>query len=378
MSQVVVVTPDVVGERMAGAGIRAYHLACEIGRRVPTALVANLLAFRPQGEPFEPVAAGTPEAGARITGAAVVIGQPTRQLLSLRKRSRGRFCFDLFDPVVLELRELYGRHPGPRQLIHYHAEWSRLRRALETGDALIHATPRQRDLYAGVYAAMSIDVPDWLSRWIEVPFGCEIDRAADRPLHEPEADEIAWGGGLWPWLDPDTAVEAVRLANDRGVPCRLRFLGGAHPNPAIDVGRGRLERLSAAAPDLIAITEEWVPYRDRIAWLRGCKIAIMLHRATVEAEYSIRTRFFDALAAGLPVIATRGGLAAELVEREGLGLVVPPADPRSAADAIGRLVGDDVFYRASVNNIERVRPRFAWPVVVAPLLERIMSWLQQD
>jgi len=33
MTDVVVVTPDVVGERMAGPGIRAYHLAAEIGRR---------------------------------------------------------------------------------------------------------------------------------------------------------------------------------------------------------------------------------------------------------------------------------------------------------------------------------------------------------
>jgi glycosyltransferase involved in cell wall biosynthesis len=378
MSQVVVVTPDVVGERMAGAGIRAYHLACEIGRRFPTALVANLLGFRRGGEPFEPVAAGTAEGARRIAAAAVVVGQPTRSLLALRKRARGRFCFDLFDLVVLELRELYGPRPRPRQLIHYHAEWSRLRRALQVGEALLYAAPRQRDFYAGVCAALSIDVGEWISRSIEVPFGCEIGRAGDRPPCEAEVDEIVWGGGLWEWLDPDTAAEAVRLANDRGTRCRLRFLGGAHPNPAIEAGRARFAQLAAAAPGLVAVTDEWVPYRERIAWLRGCKVAIMLHRATGEAEYSIRTRFFDALTAGLPVIATRGGFAADLVERESLGLTVPPSDARAVADAAVKLLGDDVFYGACVNNIERVRPRFAWPAVAAPLVERIATWMPRD
>ena len=38
---VVVHTPDVVGERMAGPGIRAWHLARELARHVPTTLIAK-------------------------------------------------------------------------------------------------------------------------------------------------------------------------------------------------------------------------------------------------------------------------------------------------------------------------------------------------
>jgi hypothetical protein len=100
----------------------------------------------------------------------------------------------------------------------------------------------------------------------------------------------------------------------------------------------------------------------------------MLHRRTAEAEYSIRTRLFDAIAAGVPVVATAGGFAAELVEREGLGIVVPPGDVDAVANAIRRLLTDDEIFTTCVENLERIRPRFAWDVVTRPLVDAILKW----
>jgi glycosyltransferase involved in cell wall biosynthesis len=104
---------------------------------------------------------------------------------------------------------------------------------------------------------------------------------------------------------------------------------------------------------------------------------MMLHRSTAEARYSIRTRLFDAIAAATPVITTEEGFAAELVARHGLGLVVPPSDVGAVAAAIERLLRDDAFQAACVSSLERVRPQFAWPVVVQPLVERLNRWKQQ-
>jgi glycosyltransferase involved in cell wall biosynthesis len=100
----------------------------------------------------------------------------------------------------------------------------------------------------------------------------------------------------------------------------------------------------------------------------------MLHRRTAEAEYSIRTRLFDAIAAGTPVVATTGGFAADLVEREGLGIVVPPEDPAAVAGAIRSLLTDDEVFSACVKSLERVRPRFAWEAVARPLVDAIRKW----
>jgi glycosyltransferase involved in cell wall biosynthesis len=379
MSTVVVVTPDIVGERMAGPGIRAYHLAAELAKRFPTTLVAKVGDFRPSGEAFAVAARKSAEGERAMREADVLIGQPARGFR--RRRRAQRVVFDLFDPVVLELRELYGKSPSMRQRIHIAAEWWRLRTALRTGDLLISATAAQQRFYRSV---LDGGVP-----WVDVPFG--VDLQASRPGSSrggplvpgegdggilQEAPLVIWGGGLWEWLDPDLAVEAIIRLNGEGLPCRLLFLGRSRPNSDL-VSAQREERFDAmllrGAPYVIA-NESWVPYRERLAWLCRGKVAIMLHRPAAEAEYSIRTRLFDAIAAGLPVVATEKGFAAELVEREGLGVVVAASSVEAVAGAVRRLLTDDVFHAACVKNLERIRPRFAWEEVTRPLIEAVGQW----
>lgn len=47
-------------------------------------------------------------------------------------------------------------------------------------------------------------------------------------------DRLAlWGGGLWPWLDPLTAIRAVALLRERRPRLKLVFPGTRHPNPTM-------------------------------------------------------------------------------------------------------------------------------------------------
>ena len=368
MSRIVVATPDVVGEKMAGPAIRAWHLARELSHAGPVTLIAKVEGAALPTDGFSVIDRATPAAAAALRSATVLIGQPAR---GFRKRHREqKIAFDMFDPTVLELRELYGSAPSVRQRVHLAAEWSRLCYALEMGDLLIAAAPQQRRFYSRL---QSSDAP-----WIEVPFG--VDLAETRVCAKPQDNVVIWGGGVWAWLDPQTAIEAVHRINAAGVRCKLLFLGRARPNLEL-IDRRRDDRfeqiLSSAGPDVSA-NPAWVPYRERLAWLRSGKVAIMLHRPTPEAEFSIRTRLFDAIAAGVPVVATTGGFAADLVEREGLGVVVPPADPEAVAAAIRRLLTDDVFHAACVHSLERIRPRYAWEVVARPLVEAVREWLKRS
>jgi glycosyltransferase involved in cell wall biosynthesis len=253
-----------------------------------------------------------------------------------------------------------------RQRVHLAAEWWRLSAALMRADLLVCAAAKQREFYEQL---QSSDAP-----WIEVPFG--IDLAEVKGCEKPQDNVVVWGGGVWAWLDPATAVEAIVRLNGEGLRARLLFLGRSRPNRnLIDRRRDdRFEALLERGGAYVSANEEWVPYRERLAWLRAGKVAIMLHRRTAEAEYSIRTRLFDAIAAGTPVVASAGGFAAELVARERLGIVVAPGDAGAVADAIRRLLTDDVFYAGCVENLERLRPRFAWEVVTRPLVSAIMKW----
>ena len=363
MYQVVVSTPDVVGDRMAGPGIRAWHLAAELAKHFPTALVAKREGEAPSD--VELLERGGEAARAAVRGARVLVGQPAR---GFRRRHRDQHLVcDLFDPTVLELRELYGSRPSLRQRVHLAAEWWRLSEALMRADLLVCAARRQRAFYERLQSG---DAP-----WIEVPFG--IDLAETRACEKPRDNVVIWGGGLWEWLDPATAVEAILRVNASGVRAKLLFLGRGRPNRAL-IDRRREDRMGlllARGGDHVSANQEWVPYRERLSWLRSGKIAIMLHRRTAEADFSIRTRLFDAIAAAVPVVATAGGFAAELVESEGLGIVVPPEDPEAVAEAIRRLLTDDELHSASVQRLVRLRPRFAWDVVTRPLVDAISKWL---
>jgi len=363
VSAIVVATRDVVGARMAGPGIRAWHLARELSKIAPTTLVAKVEADPPRDVTLAD--RDSHEARDAVRDARVLIGQPARGFR--RKRREQKIAFDLFDPTVLELRELYGSFPSIRQRIHVAAEWTRLSEALMTADLLICAARVQRRFYESL---QSCD-----ASWIEVPFGVDLDET--NVCAKPQSNTIVWGGGVWEWLDPQTAVDAVLDLNSDGLPCNLLFLGRARPNlDLVDRRRAdRFERLVERGAGHVSASADWVPYRERLSWLRSGKIAIMLHRPTAEAEYAIRTRLFDAIAAGIPVIATEKGFAANLVETEGLGIVVPAEDVRAVSHAIRRLLTDDAFHAACVMNLERVRPRFAWSVVTRPLVDAVSAWL---
>jgi glycosyltransferase involved in cell wall biosynthesis len=296
-----------------------------------------------------------------MRAADVLVGQPARGFRRLRRRQR--MVYDLFDPILLELRETYGRSPSMRQRVHLQAERWRLRRAISEGDLLMVAFAGQRELYRRARAPM-----------IEVPFGAD-----GTPSRGKREDIVLWGGGAWEWLDPRTAVEAVVAANQAGVACKLLFLGRSRPNRHIIERRreDRLDQLINLGAPYVEANDTWIPYRERLSWLRRSKIAIMLHRPTAEAAHSIRTRLFDAIAAEVPIITTEEGFAAELAAKEGVGLVVPPGDSGAVAQAIIRLLRDDALFARCVSNLARIRPRFAWDVVTRPLIDALAQWQKQ-
>lgn len=65
------------------------------------------------------------------------------------------------------------------------------------------------------------------------------------------------------------------------------------------------------------------------------------------------TSILDAMASGVPVVATAVGGVPEVVEQDRSGLLVPASDPRAIAGAVGRVLEDAVLRRRIVEGGKR-------------------------
>jgi glycosyltransferase involved in cell wall biosynthesis len=85
-------------------------------------------------------------------------------------------------------------------------------------------------------------------------------------------------------------------------------------------------------------------------YLRGSDIFILPSFAE-----GVPVSLMEAMATGIPVVATNVGGVAELVESENTGLVVPPADSAALAHAIARYQDDhELRRRVAAQGRERV------------------------
>ncbi len=95
-----------------------------------------------------------------------------------------------------------------------------------------------------------------------------------------------------------------------------------------------------------------------------------LVRAYAEAEVAVVPSLYEgfglpaveAMACGVPVVATTGGALPEVVGADGVaGLLVPPADAGALAQAIGTVLDDpELARRLGVQGRQRVLDRFTW------------------
>jgi glycosyltransferase involved in cell wall biosynthesis len=82
----------------------------------------------------------------------------------------------------------------------------------------------------------------------------------------------------------------------------------------------------------------------------------------------------EAMACGVPVVATTGGALPEVVGRDGeAGRLVPPGDPSALAAALEAVLADDQRGRLGAAGRQRVLERFTWRACAARTVEHYHS-----
>src|ERR1019366_4433640 len=233
--RVLFICADPVGEQMAGLGIRCWELARALSAHAAVTVAhggneqgeregVRTIAFRPHA----PDALKEP-----IARADVVIAHPQWPLVDRwLRRSAARVIVDLYCPETLETLD-------------------RLHAALRTGHNFICASETQRDLWLGAMLALRMIGPRLYDRdpslreiidlvpfgLPETPPGAAPEAAGRGPREaiaalEPDSEIVLWTGGIWSWLDAESATRAAAALAERRPKARLVFMGVAAEHPA--------------------------------------------------------------------------------------------------------------------------------------------------
>lgn len=391
MTRVLIVTGSEIGVRMAGPAIRAVAMARVLssdGHDVVLATTSTLDTNFSSG-PFRvtSVRPGDATAFAGLERDAQMIvfqGHAMEQFTVLTTTDRVVVA-DAYDPMHLEMLEQGREQPRATWDMLVRSRVILLNQQLTRADLVLCASERQRSFYLGQLAALGRISPatyandPHLTHLIDVaPFGLESDpphhtRAALRgvfPGVEDDSRILLWGGGIYSWFDPLALIRAVHALATRRPLTKLVFLGTRHPGvEPMGIVREAIElaRELGTLGTSVFFNDDWVPYDERGSFLAEANAGVSTHHAHVETEFSFRTRILDYLWAGLPMVVTAGDTFADLIEREGLGLVVPPGDQAALESALERVLYDEPFAKAASAKVAIVREHFLWESTLAPL-----------
>lgn len=270
---------------------------------------------------------------------------------------------DLYDPFIIENLHYYSSK-GAEVFANDHAT---LMGSLLRGDFFLCASEAQRLFYLGVLLAVgrlnpvSFEADSRLESLIAIaPFGVPPPRP-----HRDTGESNILFGAVYDWYDPILGIDAVALARETMPAATLTFT--RHPNPELTPQGKIAEAMQYVARrgyGSFVRFEPWMEYERRGEFFDRFSIALLTFRQSLETELSMRTRVYDFLWAGLPVVTSSAPGTDELLERYRAGHVVRSESARDFADAIVKCDGKPMREGAA-----RFVHDHQWPLVLAPLLE---------
>ena len=286
--------------------------------------------------------------------------------------------FSQFVPILRRLL------PHATIVLHMHCEWLSALSA-----SMVEPRLRLADLVIGCSEHVSEGVrrrfPQHAARCQTVPVGVDVDAFSpdpDRAAQDPP--RLLSVGRISPEKGLHVLLEALARLRRRGVQAELECVGPDSPVPHEmlvglydDPGVQGLARFNDRPYLETALAVAGPEVRSGLT-LRGAlpyaEVPDRYRAADVFVQPSIADAFplpcVEAMAAGLPVVASATGGIVEAVRDGETGLLVERDDPEALASALERLMADPDL-RASLGQAGRRRAveRFAWPRVVDRLLE---------
>jgi glycosyltransferase involved in cell wall biosynthesis len=389
VTQLLIISYDVVNTRMAGPGIRYWEIAHALGKSLEVTLMTPGQSLPCDGVTSYTYTLGDWSTLADVVSEADVLLLPGNLLLAFPQLvTCGKpLILEATYPYTLESLHFHSNLPRDQQMPSFAIHLNTTRQLAMAGDFFFCASQRQRDYWLGVLDSLGRINPDTyagdplLYHLIDiVPLGLP----SRRPRYTAPAmrgiipgigatDRIVlWGGGLWQWLDPLTLVRAVARVAEKHSDVRLVFPGTRHPNPIVpnmpmvEQTRELCDRLGLTGR--VIFFGDWVPHEQWPNYLLEADIGASLHFNTLETHFAFRTRVLDYIWAGVPMIVAGGDITSELVARYGLGEVVTPGDDEAVAAAIFKLLDVPNLRSAYQQGFEQARADLTWEKICEPIV----------
>ena len=274
--------------------------------------------------------------------------------LRLRTRSGGIVVYDSRD--LHAESSGFARLPGPwrRALRRRERRWARAADAVVTVNRPFAAELRRA---LGVEAEIVFNGP--------LPF--DPPDPPDRRFHArlglaAHVRVVLAVGALMPYRGIEEACEAIGLVPDAA----LVVVGDGPSGEAIRERAGALPHA-----DRIHFVDA-LPPAELPAWTAAADVALMpILPATLNHRLATPTRLFDAMGAGVPIVASDLPGMAEIVRETGCGLLCDPTDPASIAAAVREVLDAPADRRHDWRRagLEAARGPYAWDRQVDRLIE---------
>jgi len=178
----------------------------------------------------------------------------------------------------------------------------------------------------------------------------------------PTARVVLYQGGLAPHRGIEELIAALDKLTGNVHLCLLGYgpLASALADEArLDIHRGRLHVLPAVPPTELL---DWVASADIVA--------MPIQPTTLNHRLTTPNKLFEAMAAGVPVIASDLPGMAPIVAETGCGVVCDPTDPAAIAEAIRSIFGLSAEDREAMSRraLAAAAGPYSWEAQVEVLL----------